>query len=49
VSPLIVVLNLCIAAASEEKAMQAYDAAEMTKTLEQHLAMFKQQRRVTAR
>ena len=32
-----------------EKAMQAYDAAEMTKTLEQHLAMFKQQRRVTAR
>jgi hypothetical protein len=32
-----------------EKAMQAYDAAEMTKTLQQHLAMFKQQRRVTAR
>src|SRR5438132_5713397 len=32
-----------------EQAMQAYDAAEITKTLQQHLAMFKQQRRVTAR
>lgn len=32
-----------------EKAMHAYDAAEMQKTLEQHLAMFKQHRRLTAR
>jgi len=32
-----------------EKAIQAYDASEMTKTLQQHMAMFKEHRRVTAR
>jgi alkyl sulfatase BDS1-like metallo-beta-lactamase superfamily hydrolase len=30
-----------------EKAMQAYDSGEMTKTLQQHLATFKEHRRVT--
>jgi len=32
-----------------EKAMQAHDAGEMTKTLQQHLAMFKEHRRLTSR
>jgi tetratricopeptide (TPR) repeat protein len=32
-----------------ERAMKAYDAGEMQKTLEQHLAMFKQHRPITAR
>jgi len=32
-----------------EKAMQAHDAGEMTKTLRQHLAMFKEHRRLTSR
>lgn len=32
-----------------EQAMKAYDAGEMQRTLEQHLALFKQRRPVTAR